>query len=139
MQFYIVMMFSDFSRMVTMQNLMHDGGFSSTGITQKLIDKLTEQFDQIYIHYKLIYDEVIEGYLFTEADFAPYFLEPITYREVEWIEIPSEYQFWVNRNNLKAGKKIYTQDPQAMLAAINKMGKFRIDEFENSIRLYGYI
>jgi len=38
---YIMMMFSDYSRMVTMQNLMHDGGFSSTGITQDLIDRLT--------------------------------------------------------------------------------------------------
>lgn len=39
---YIALMFSDFSRMVTMQNLMHDGGFSNTGITQDLIDRLTK-------------------------------------------------------------------------------------------------
>ncbi|MEI9917976.1 MAG: SDR family oxidoreductase [Bacteroidota bacterium] len=39
---YITLMFSDFSRMVTMQNLMHDGGFSTTGITQDLIDRLTK-------------------------------------------------------------------------------------------------
>ena len=39
---YITMMFSDYTRMVTMQNLMHDGGFSSSGITQELIDKLSE-------------------------------------------------------------------------------------------------
>src|SRR5258706_9751883 len=39
---YIVMMFSDFTRMVTMQNLMHDGGFSSSGITQNLIERLTK-------------------------------------------------------------------------------------------------
>lgn len=38
---YIVVMFSDFTRMVTMQNLMHDGGFSSTGISEELIDRLT--------------------------------------------------------------------------------------------------
>jgi len=38
---YIVLMFSDLSRMVTMQNLMHDGGFSSTGITEDLINRLT--------------------------------------------------------------------------------------------------
>jgi len=38
---YIILMFSDYSRMVTMQNLMHDGGFSSTGITQDLIERLT--------------------------------------------------------------------------------------------------
>ena len=39
---YIVAMFSDFTRMVTMQNLMHDGGFSGTGITQELVDRLTK-------------------------------------------------------------------------------------------------
>ena len=37
---YIVLMFSDLSRMVTMQNLMHDGGFSSSGITEAIITKL---------------------------------------------------------------------------------------------------
>ena len=37
---YIVLMFSDLSRMVTMQNLLHDGGFSSTGITEDLIKVL---------------------------------------------------------------------------------------------------
>eukprot|EP01132_Coremiostelium_polycephalum_P000330 gene330-422_t len=37
---YIVLMFSDLSRMVTMQNLMHDGGFSSVGITESMIDAL---------------------------------------------------------------------------------------------------
>jgi enoyl-[acyl-carrier protein] reductase I len=37
---YIVLMFSDYSRMVTMQNLMHDGGFSTTGITEELVEKL---------------------------------------------------------------------------------------------------
>lgn len=37
---YITLMFSDFSRMVTMQNLMHDGGFSTTGITEELVDRL---------------------------------------------------------------------------------------------------
>jgi enoyl-[acyl-carrier protein] reductase I len=39
---YIALMFSDLSRMVTMQNLMHDGGFSTSGITQELIDRLTK-------------------------------------------------------------------------------------------------
>jgi enoyl-[acyl-carrier protein] reductase I len=39
---YITVLFSDFTRMVTMQNLMHDGGFSSSGITQELIDRLTK-------------------------------------------------------------------------------------------------
>lgn len=37
---YIVMMFSDYSRMVTMQNLFHDGGFSTSGITQEIVEEL---------------------------------------------------------------------------------------------------
>jgi len=39
---YVVSMFSDLTRMVTMQNLMHDGGFSSSGITEELIEDLTK-------------------------------------------------------------------------------------------------
>ncbi|MEZ5027767.1 MAG: SDR family oxidoreductase [Ferruginibacter sp.] len=37
---YIVMMFSDMTRMVTMQNLFHDGGFSFTGVTEAVINKM---------------------------------------------------------------------------------------------------
>lgn len=40
---YIIMMFSDYTRMVTMQNLFHDGGFSSSGITQDVIDVMLKQ------------------------------------------------------------------------------------------------
>jgi len=39
---YITIMFSDFTRMVTMQNLMHDGGFSNSGMTQEMISQLME-------------------------------------------------------------------------------------------------
>jgi enoyl-[acyl-carrier protein] reductase I len=39
---YTVSLFSDFTRMVTMQNLMHDGGFSSAGMTQELVDRLSK-------------------------------------------------------------------------------------------------
>jgi enoyl-[acyl-carrier protein] reductase I len=39
---YIAVMFSDYTRMVTMQNLMHDGGFSSSGITNNLIERLSK-------------------------------------------------------------------------------------------------
>jgi enoyl-[acyl-carrier protein] reductase I len=36
---YCVLMFSDFTRMVTMQNLFHDGGFSYTGISNEVMEK----------------------------------------------------------------------------------------------------
>ena len=39
---YCISMFSDLTKMVTMQNLMHDGGFSSSGITEDIIEALTK-------------------------------------------------------------------------------------------------
>jgi enoyl-[acyl-carrier protein] reductase I len=37
---YCVTLFSDLTRMVTMQNLFHDGGFSFTGVTQDVIEQM---------------------------------------------------------------------------------------------------
>lgn len=39
---YCVSLFSDYTRMVTMQNLYHDGGFSSTGIAQDLMESFSD-------------------------------------------------------------------------------------------------
>lgn len=43
---YIVSLFSDHTRYVTMQNLMHDGGFSFTGISEEVIQMLHTQAPQ---------------------------------------------------------------------------------------------
>ena len=40
---YCVTLFSDLTKMVTMQNLFHDGGFSFTGVSQALIDQLGDE------------------------------------------------------------------------------------------------
>lgn len=40
---YCVLMFSDFSRMVTMQNLFHDGGFSFTGFANEVMELNNKQ------------------------------------------------------------------------------------------------
>lgn len=37
---YCIVMFSDLTRMVTMQNLFHDGGFSATGLSEEIIADL---------------------------------------------------------------------------------------------------
>ncbi len=36
---YVITMFSDLTKYVTMQNLFHDGGYSFTGVSQQVIDK----------------------------------------------------------------------------------------------------
>lgn len=40
---FCVVMFSDYTRMVTMQNLFHDGGFSNTGVTMEVIEQMEKQ------------------------------------------------------------------------------------------------
>jgi enoyl-[acyl-carrier protein] reductase I len=40
---YTVMMFSDMTRKVTMQNLFHDGGFSFTGVSQEVMERFMEE------------------------------------------------------------------------------------------------
>jgi enoyl-[acyl-carrier protein] reductase I len=37
---YCISLFSDLTRMVTMQNLFHDGGFSSMGVSQQVIEDM---------------------------------------------------------------------------------------------------
>ena len=37
---YCVMLFSDYTRMVTMQNLFHDGGFSNTGVSHLIVEEI---------------------------------------------------------------------------------------------------
>lgn len=39
---FCVMLFSDYTRMVTMQNLFHDGGFSNTGVSQPIVEKMMQ-------------------------------------------------------------------------------------------------
>ena len=40
---YVVTLFSDLTRKVTMQNLFHDGGFSFTGVSVELVEQMMKQ------------------------------------------------------------------------------------------------
>lgn len=43
---YAITLFSDLTRFVTMQNLYHDGGYSSTGISEELVTMIQQQAQQ---------------------------------------------------------------------------------------------
>ncbi len=117
----------------------YSASFMSNTKWEKLMRSIETEFNEVYINYKLIYGDEIEGYIFTSVDVSPYFIEPIFYKEVEWIEFPKAYTWWVNENNLKAGKTHYTQNIHLIKTIINKLGVFKIDEYEDRIRLYAYL
>jgi enoyl-[acyl-carrier protein] reductase I len=39
---YCLTLFSDYTKMVTMQNLFHDGGFSFTGVSKEVMEKYAD-------------------------------------------------------------------------------------------------
>jgi enoyl-[acyl-carrier protein] reductase I len=43
---YCVLLFSDLTRKITMQNLFHDGGFSSMGMSQRAIEQYNKSFEE---------------------------------------------------------------------------------------------
>lgn len=40
---YCITLFSDLTRMVTMQNLFHDGGYSSTGVSSEIMQRMAKE------------------------------------------------------------------------------------------------
>jgi len=104
----------------------------------KIINTLAVVFDTFYVDYKLIYDDIISGFLFEVADKEPFFIEPIIYKEIEWIEFPHSYKDWININNKKAGKKDVFQYTSLIYSILNKIGEIDIEMKGNRIRLYGY-
>jgi enoyl-[acyl-carrier protein] reductase I len=45
---YCVAMFSDLTKKITMQNIFHDGGFSSMGMSRRAMDVYTKSLDDHY-------------------------------------------------------------------------------------------
>ena len=44
---YCAVLFSDLTRMVTMQNLFHDGGFSFTGVTEAVVQEIEKSHEAV--------------------------------------------------------------------------------------------
>ena len=42
---YIVAMFSDYTKKVTLQNLYNDGGYSSVGVSQEILDLVKDRIE----------------------------------------------------------------------------------------------
>ena len=43
---YVITLFSDLTKKVTMQNLFHDGGFSSMGMSQAAMTQYDKSFEE---------------------------------------------------------------------------------------------
>lgn len=57
---YCVTLLSDLSKKVTMQNLMHDGGYSNMGMTQPMLHLMLDDIDEAKLRSAGFTDDVIE-------------------------------------------------------------------------------
>lgn len=104
---------------------------------RKLIKTLTYEFDDLFVHYKLITeDKFREAFLFD--DYQDWFLEPITFKEVEWICFPKEYEIIHNKRITRKIIKQYSQDLDAVETCINKVGHFMLYKTNSELTLYAY-
>lgn len=105
---------------------------------EKLIDCVTDHLGEVFLNYKLIHSSEVRSTSFYSPDCKPYFIEPILYREVEWVEFPVEYENYISSDNLKAGKKHYAQDIVLIEKVLSKIGAFELLRNNEGIKIYAY-
>lgn len=103
--------------------------FMNNSKWEKLFENLIEEFDSLFIRFKLIGREKIEETEFDMVDFNPYFIEPILYKEIEWIEFPPKMLMLKNKRVSRQTISEHKQDTTQIEKLINKIG---------TLRLYGY-
>ena len=115
-----------------------DASYMSNTKWEKLWETLTDEMDEVHFFYKLVYDDKVTQSVLDCPDFPPFFIEPIIYKEVEWIAFPATYIDFVSHNNLKAGKKEYHQDIDRIEQVIHSLGQFLLERSDGSLKLYAY-
>ena len=105
---------------------------------EKLINRITDELEEVFVKYKLIHSNEIHQTSFDSSDFKPFFIEPILYKEVEWVEFPAEYEAYANPDNLKAGKKHYNQNLLLLEKTLSSIGKYEIEKNNEGIKIYAY-
>lgn len=104
----------------------------------KLFDTLSENLNDFYLEYKLIYSDEIKSTTFFVSDMPPFFIEPTLYKEIEWICFPLNYLQTINKRTSRSYTKEFNQDIGQIERIIKSIGEFELDLSNSEIKLYGY-
>lgn len=94
--------------------------------------------DYLFLRFKIIGNDQIHYTWVNNPDVGSFFCEPILYKEVEWIEIPMQYEDYKNENNKKAGMKTYVQDLKTIENAFTQVGQFQYESNDKMIKIWAY-
>ncbi|MGG6230500.1 DUF6678 family protein [Tenacibaculum sp. SDUM215027] len=123
------------------EKIIRESNFSSfmnNSKWEKLLEILIEKFDSLLIRYKLIGRDKISETEFNIVDFSPFFIEPILYKEIEWIEFPQEM---ITINNKRVSRQTISENHQNISEIeylINKTGVFNLEKDNRTLKIYGY-
>ncbi|WP_298902633.1 DUF6678 family protein [uncultured Psychroserpens sp.] len=123
------------------ENIIRESNFSSfmnNTKWEKLFENLIEEFDSVFIRFKLVGREKIEETEFDMVDFTPYFMEPILYNEIEWIQFPEKMLIIKNRRVSRQTISEHSQDITEIENLINEIGIFDLERGDKTLKLYGY-
>jgi len=116
----------------------YKGSFMSHTKWKKLLHVMVDNYPAGFaLHYRLIHGDSIHEALLNDVD-DQFFIEPILYKEVEWIEFPDRFEDWRDPNNRKAGKITKKQNLTQIRNIIHTLGELESENLESSIRVYGY-
>ncbi len=117
----------------------YQASFMSDTKWHKLLDGLCEILDvELFVNYKLIYSDEVFQTSFLSSDFKPFFIEPIFYKEVEWLEFPLSYTSYISENNHKAGKGDFLQDVEEIFRVATNLGKYEVLKSDQGLKVFGY-
>ena len=63
---------------------------------------------------------------------------PVTFKEIEWIFIPTSIEYAEFRDGIKYRTTTTQNDLEALKKLMDKLGKFEYDFDENGLKIYGY-
>ena len=104
----------------------------------KLFDSLFDTLDEFYVEYKLVSNKKINTATFYCSDMPPFFIEPVFYKEVEWICFPAQYVLTVNKRKSRKYKKEFSQDIGLIELLIKSIGEFELEIDNFQIKLFAY-
>ncbi|NQY05810.1 MAG: hypothetical protein HRT68_06290 [Flavobacteriaceae bacterium] len=103
----------------------------------KLVERLTDAFDNPYVDYKLVTSSKIDN-CFLFNDYYNWFYEPILFKEVEWVCFPKECEIIHGRRITRKIKKNYTQDIDQIEQIILEIGQFILEKTDDYLKVYAY-
>ncbi|MGY6649909.1 hypothetical protein [Wenyingzhuangia sp. IMCC45574] len=114
--------------------------YMTDGKWYKLALALTEQLEEVFVLYKLVYNDELAFTSIKHPASKTNFMGTIAYKEVEWIEFPKEFVLetgYIEDLDLPFDEE-HSQDVSLIEKIIKNTGTYNFERKVNSVKLFAY-